>query len=83
MTGVLLETQQISTDCQLIVVFVLVAGLGIGFLRLEDSGSPGSSDSEFSIFDLLLSPLSIHFHTFLTKQPLSKILRGYGGQKQH
>ena len=27
MTGVLLETQQISTDCQLIVVLVLVAGL--------------------------------------------------------
>ena len=46
MTGVLLETQQISTDCQLIVVLVLVAGLGIGF---EDSGSPGSSDLEVGL----------------------------------
>ena len=48
---------------KLIVMLVLVAGSGSGFLSLEDSGSP-ASDSEVSIFDFLLNPLSIHFRTF-------------------
>ena len=52
---------------KLIVVLVLVAGLGNGFLRLEDSGSP-DSNSEVSVFHYF-AQLALTFVSYLAWIP--------------